>query len=143
MREALRPATLSLVNSPSRVPPQVLAAAARAPGLELLVLFGSRARGDARPASDWDFAYEADARFDPQAFAAALVLALGTEQVDLVDLARAGALLRFRVARDGSVVAEARPALFRAFWLAAVAFWCDVEPVLRAAYERSLARLTP
>jgi predicted nucleotidyltransferase len=33
-------------------------------GLELLVLHGSRARGDAREDSDWDFAYLAAAEFD-------------------------------------------------------------------------------
>ena len=32
---------------------------------ELLVLFGSRARGEARHGSDWDFGYLADKRFDP------------------------------------------------------------------------------
>jgi len=33
--------------------------AERQPDLAMLVLFGSRARHNARPASDWDFAYTA------------------------------------------------------------------------------------
>ena len=35
------------------------------PGLTLLILFGSRARGDSQPASDWDFGYIASPEFDP------------------------------------------------------------------------------
>ena len=40
-----------------------------------------------------------------------LVEAVGSDRVDLVDLRRAGGLLRFRVARDGQVVYEPRPQL--------------------------------
>jgi hypothetical protein len=37
-----------------------------------LILYGSRARGTAHAASDWDFAYEADAAFDPDGLLAGL-----------------------------------------------------------------------
>jgi predicted nucleotidyltransferase len=79
----------------------------RYPGLWLAAVFGSRARGDATAASDWDVAYLADERLDRDALLADLVNALDTDRVDLVDLDRAGGLLRFRVARDGRVVFEA------------------------------------
>jgi predicted nucleotidyltransferase len=115
--------------------------AAREAGLELLVLFGSRARGDARTESDWDFAYLAGPRFEPEAFLARLVTALRTERVDVADLDRAGALLRFRAARHGKVVHERTPGIFARFWLAAVHFWCDAGPGITAAYEANLARL--
>jgi predicted nucleotidyltransferase len=119
-----------------------LAAAAMLPGLDLLVLFGSRARGDAHAASDWDFAYLGTGELDADALVGALTRATGSDAVDIVDLARAGGLLRYRVARDGQVVVEKRPDAFERFWLDAVTFWCDAAPVLGPAYEGVLERLT-
>lgn len=116
--------------------------AASEPGLDLLVLFGSRARYDARTDSDWDFGYIARGGFAPEAFVARLVAHLRTERIDLADLDRAGALLRFRAARDGKVVHE-RPGTFARFWLAAVDFWCDAGPLITAGYDANLASLGP
>jgi len=114
--------------------------ATRAAGLHLLVLHGSRARGDARAGSDWDLAYLADGTFDPDAFLADLVLALGTDRIDLSLLNGASGLFRYRVARDGEPVFEAREGVFHRFWMDAVTFWCDAEPVLRSGYEAVLGR---
>jgi len=114
--------------------------AARAVGLRLLVLHGSQARGEARPASDWDLAYLADEEFDADTFLADLVLALGTDRIDLSRLNGASGLFRYRVARDSEVVFEARDGLFDRFWMDAVTFWCDAEPVLRSGYEAVLER---
>lgn len=111
------------------------------PGLQLLVLYGSRARGDAHDRSDWDFAYEADARFDPDRLLAALAEHLRADRIDLVDLTRAGALLRYRVARDGVAVIERQVGRFERFWLEAVDTWCDLAPVLEPAYEHLLESL--
>jgi hypothetical protein len=61
--------------------------------------------------------------------------------VDLVDLAGAGALLRFRAARDGVLVLERRHDAFLDFRLDAVRFWCDAGPVIRAAQADVLASL--
>jgi predicted nucleotidyltransferase len=116
---------------------------ARHSKLRLLLLFGSRARGDARERSDWDLGYLADEGLDPDALALDLVTALGTDRIDLVDLARAGAQIRFRAAGDGRVLYEAQPGLFGKFWIEAVDFWCDVEPLLRNGYGQVLARLRP
>ena len=77
--------------------------AARQPGLRLVVVFGSRARGDATARSDWDVGYLGSELLDREGFLADLVAALGTEAVDLVDLDRASGLVRFRAARDGVV----------------------------------------
>jgi len=114
--------------------------AARAAGLRLLVLHGSRARGEARADSDWDLAYLADEGFDADAFLADLVLALGTDRIDLARLNGASGLFRYRVARDGEVVFEASSGIFDRFWMDAVSFWCDAEPVLRSGYEAVLER---
>jgi predicted nucleotidyltransferase len=114
----------------------------RRPGLHLVVLFGSRARGDHTAVSDVDIAYLGDERLDRDGFLIDLVRTLGIERVDLVDLDRAGGLVRFRVARDGIVAFEARPDAFTRFWLEAVHFWCDAGPVIRAGYDDVLAELS-
>ena len=75
--------------------------AERMVGLELLVLFGSRARGNTHRGSDWDFAYLGTTGLDANRLNAELALALRTDRVDVADLAEAGGLLRFRAARDG------------------------------------------
>ena len=127
------------------VRPDVFAAltriAAAAPGLQMLLLHGSRARNDAHAHSDWDFAYEADAAFDPDALLAAFADALHADRIDLVDLDRAGALLRHRVARDRVVLFERTPGRFDRFWLNAVDTWCDLAPILEPLYARALETL--
>lgn len=115
--------------------------AARQQGLQLLVLFGSRARGDASAQADWDFGYLANGSADVLALVAALAAIVGTERVDVVDLARASGLLRFRAARDGVLVYESAPGIFDRFRFEAARFWFDAESVLRPAYEAVLDRL--
>lgn len=53
--------------------------AEKAAGLRLLVLHGSRARGDARDDSDWDLAFVADTTFDPDDLLARLGEKLSTD----------------------------------------------------------------
>src|SRR4051794_2064573 len=101
------------------------ALAAGAPGLRLLLLFGSRARGDASASSDWDFGYLAGDGFDPDELLADLIGRLNTEHVDLVDLARANGLLRYRAAAEGMLLHEAVPDELERFWFDAVSFWYD------------------
>ena len=115
--------------------------AVRQRGLTLLVLFGSRARGDAAAHADWDFGFLSDSSVDPLTITAALAEAVGSERLDLVDLARASGLLRYRAARDGVLVYEARPGIFDRFRFEAARFWYDAEPVLRPGYDAVLDRL--
>ena len=112
--------------------------AARQRGLTLLVLFGSRARGDAAAHADWDFGFLSDSSVDPLTIMAALAEAVGSERLDLVDLARASGLLRYRAARDGVLVYEASPGIFDRFRFEAARFWYDAEPVLRPGYDAIL-----
>ncbi len=119
---------------------RIAATAARHKGL--LLLFGSRARGAATGASDWDLAYLANPELDPAALLGDLASLLGTDRIDLVDLDRASAQLRFRAAGEGRVLYEGSPGTFPRFWLDAVSFWCDAGPLLRAGYEDVLARLS-
>jgi predicted nucleotidyltransferase len=110
-------------------------------GVQVVVLHGSRARGDAAAGSDWDFGVLTDGTTDLDELSATLVRILGTDEVDLVDLRRASALLRYRAARDGVVVVARREDAFREFQLEAVQFWCDAGPVIRAAQNDVLAAL--
>jgi predicted nucleotidyltransferase len=130
-------------SDPSRVMDSVARAAQATPGLELLLLFGSRARGDDQPGSDWDFGYLATDALDVAAWLSTLVELVGSDRVDLVDLRRAGGLLRYRAARDGRLVYEAHPRLAERFSLEAAQFWCDASPVLQRGYDDVLAALKP
>ena len=77
---------------------------------------------------------------DPVSLVVTLTRLLRTDAVDVVDLARASALLRFRVARDG-VLLRGDEARFLDFREEAVRFWCDAGPVIRAAQAEVLAGL--
>jgi predicted nucleotidyltransferase len=109
--------------------------------LELLVLHGSRARGDAVHDADWDLVYLADPTFDRERFLGEVVAAVGTERIDLADLARSSALLRFRAARDGVLLHQGTPGAHEEFIRSAALFWCDAEPIIRRAYAGVLADL--
>jgi predicted nucleotidyltransferase len=96
------------------------------PGTLAAYVFGSFARGDARPESDVDLAVlpraplEALERWHAQERIAA---ALGTD-VDLVDLLRASTVLRVQVLREGRLLFDTAPgtrALFEATALGAYA----------------------
>lgn len=121
--------------------PELHALARRTGELSLLVLFGSRARGDTWRDSDWDFAYLADGAVDRLALMAALAEIVANDRVDLVDLRHAGGLVRFRVARDGRLVYEAEPGAFDRFRFATARFWFDAEPVLMRGYDEILENL--
>ena len=96
-------------------------------------------RGDAHEGSDWDFGYQSTAEIDVPGLLAAIVETIRSDRVDLVDLARASGLLRYRAARDGVVVFEARPRLGESFSLEAADFWCDAGPLLQQGYAAVLA----
>jgi hypothetical protein len=109
--------------------------------LRLLVLHGSRSGGDEHAGSDWDFGYQGEEGRDAAGLHSALTCALGTDDVDLTDLDRASALLRFETARRGRCIYEDVPGAFEAFVLAATLFWCDAGPVIRRAHDAVLAGL--
>jgi hypothetical protein len=115
--------------------------ARKAPGLKLLVLFGSQARGEAHSGSDWDFGYLAGPAFDPDDFLARLVLRFKTDRIDLVNLERTNGLLRYRAAAEGQPLFEASSGEFESFWFEAVSFWCDMRPILERGYEGILQDL--
>jgi hypothetical protein len=110
--------------------------------LRLAVLHGSRALGTAGPHSDWDIGVlSIDGDPDLAALTVAITGILGTDAVDVVDLATASALLRYRAARDGIPLLEGREGAFHEFQIAAAQFWCDAGPVIRAAQDDVLVGL--
>jgi predicted nucleotidyltransferase len=116
--------------------------AQRHKGLRLLLLHGSRSRQQEHSRSDWDLGYVADDGVDPAGLHADVSHALGTDAVDLADLARASALFRFEVARHGRCIYERAPGIHQAFVMEATIFWCDAEPVIRRAQAAVLASVT-
>lgn len=111
------------------------------PELKLLMLFGSRARSDAKEHSDWDFAFLATKDFDPTDLYVNVTLIVETDKVDLVNLSKSTALLRFRVTQDGIPLYESCTGEYEKFWLQAVDFWCDAGPIIRAEYEALFRRI--
>lgn len=119
----------------------VVELARETPGLDLLLLFGSRARGESHPGSDWDFGYLAGPELDPYDLLARLVLLLGTDRIDLVDLNRTNGLLRFRAAAEGQTLFESSDGIFERFAFEAISYWCDMGPIIREGYEEILQGL--
>lgn len=117
--------------------------AAATDGLDVLFLYGSRSRGDAHAHSDWDFGFIGTSAFDMGGLLTRLVLALGTDRVDLADLTRASGLLRYRVARDGTLLFERTAGGADRFRLDAIRFWCDAGPIIEREYEHILAAAKP
>jgi predicted nucleotidyltransferase len=121
---------------------KVAALARTVRGLSLLLLYGSRARGDDHSGSDWDLGYLAGPDFDAgDDFLARLVLLLGTDRIDLVDLDRTNGLLRYRAAAEGRPLFESGPGKYERFWIDAVSYWCDMGPIIQEGYEAILAGL--
>lgn len=121
-------------------------------GLRLVVLFGSQARGSARPKSDYDIAVLTSegyaARRAPLALAQArrlrtlhaeLQRLLGTGRVDLVVLDRASALLSHRVAREGIPLFEESGGEFARFCVRSLQRMDDARGLMEAE-RRFLSR---
>ncbi len=134
LRMAPRPAELDRIDD----------VAAGHPALGLLLLLGSRATGTAHERSDWDFGVlpGPGGDVDLPRLAADLMTLVGSDDVDVVDLTRASAVLRRDAASVGVVLVERKPDAFLEFALQALTFWCDVEPVVRRAHAEILRSVT-
>lgn len=119
------PACSHAVRYPAQVndllPVEEVLAVLHGHGIELLVVFGSRARGTAAASSDLDVAVlREDGRrltlLEIGGLAADLARLAGHD-VDVVDLRAADTLVRFEIAKDGKVLHEGRPGA----WTAVVA----------------------
>jgi len=98
----------------------------QAPYLTLLVLFGSRARGDADASSDWDFAFLCDEEqrkkyekggWDSFRLWGILQNAynLLDDQIDVVEIKDCSELMAHYIAKEGKVLYEKEPGTFEAY----------------------------
>jgi predicted nucleotidyltransferase len=97
--------------------------------LDLILLFGSRAKGRARWHSDYDVAV-LDASHpltheEQLKLAGEFTLLLRTDDVDLVFLRRAKPLLRYNAVRECIVLYEREPLLYRHYRWQACKMWED------------------
>lgn len=131
-------------DTTDRMHDRLRAALARVPSVSVALLFGSRARGRARPDSDIDIAIlpapEGLSTVDEDQLALELERAAGLP-VDLVRLDSAAPSLRWRVARDG-VVLYSHPPHAASRFLAREAIAHDADRELREeAMRRFRARV--
>ncbi|MDX2255136.1 MAG: nucleotidyltransferase domain-containing protein [Pseudanabaenaceae cyanobacterium bins.39] len=106
---------------------RVLTIGERLPYLKFLVLFGSRARGDAYERSDWDFAILCDEEArqkviedQPYGFLAVHnaiedCFEISGEYMDVVDVMRCSTLIAHYIAEEGVVLYESEIGVFRDF----------------------------
>jgi uncharacterized protein len=112
------------------------------PELKLAVLFGSRARGEARPGSDADLGllldpYSPELRFRVEA---ELGRAAG-RPVDVILLDDAPPLLRFEIAREGVLLFQREGHLWTDFKAKAMVDWWDWAPTHRMIAAGVVRRL--
>jgi predicted nucleotidyltransferase len=135
---------IALPDLDDTVRERLVAALASGPLLRLAVLFGSRATGRARTASDFDVAIlpvdPALSLHDELALAASLSAAASAE-VDLVRLDDDAPLVGVEVARTGVCLLEAAPGTFAAYRAWAMSRWIDFDGMVAPHRARFLRRL--
>ncbi|WP_293133495.1 nucleotidyltransferase domain-containing protein [Microcoleus sp. bin38.metabat.b11b12b14.051] len=99
----------------------------RIPYLKMLILFGSRARGDTHAKSDWDFAALCNMELREESckdrgfawFEVPLILGesfnLNSDNIDVVELNQCSRLIAHFIARDGILLYEKEPCEFEEF----------------------------
>jgi predicted nucleotidyltransferase len=114
------------------------------PYLKMLVLFGSRARGDIHANSDWDFAalYDENLREEScknKGFAwfevpgiIGQVFSFNSDEIDVVELNRCTPLIGYQVARDGKLLYEQQPGDFINFQRQAWKIYADTAKFRKA-----------
>lgn len=95
------------------------------PYLKMLILFGSRARGDTHPNSDWDFAVLYDEELRRKTVEGfgwfrdigiiGDCLNLNSDNIDVVEIQNCSELMSHHIARDGKLIYEQEPGLFEDF----------------------------
>lgn len=129
--------------------PQILE---EAPYIDVLILFGSRARGSDTEASDWDFAvlYNEEMRKQYQKGSWAWlrlwtilerVLDLPEDKIDLVDLRTCSDVLAHCIAQDGKVIYEKNVGEFERFQKKALKSESELKAYRQSVREKVYAAL--
>lgn len=117
-------------------------ALARTPDVELAVLFGSHARGRPHRTSDVDVAVLLSNSTIDERKRLELSLARAAQRaVDVVYLDEASPLLRFEIAREGTILLERKPHAWADFRARAMLDWWDWAPTARMIHAAAVARL--
>jgi len=116
--------------------------AASLPQVQLAVLFGSTARGEAGPRSDVDLGLllapdSLESRIDAEAEMGRAA----RRPVHVIFLNEAPPLLRFEIARDGVLLVEAKPYLWADFRAKAMVDWWDWAPTARKMQAAAIRQL--
>ncbi|HEV7784094.1 MAG TPA: nucleotidyltransferase domain-containing protein [Thermoanaerobaculia bacterium] len=112
------------------------------PAVRLAVLFGSTARGEARPRSDVDLGVLLDP--DTPASRREVEAELGRaaeREVDVIFLADAPPLLRFEISRDGVLLFEKDDGLWTDVMVRAMVDWWDWAPYSRMFTAAAVRRV--
>jgi uncharacterized protein len=122
------------------------------PDLKLLVLFGSRARGEADPSSDWDFAFRSEPDLHPEhqpywfpgsdlLDTLCNLLQISDKKLDLIDLSTCSDVVAHFVARDGQVIYEKTPGEFAQFQQQALKTTAELKQYRHTQREKVLQTL--
>jgi predicted nucleotidyltransferase len=109
------------------------------PDLQIVILFGSQAAGEARRESDIDLALLGDRPLDLVSLTTEAIRLLKSSRVDLVDLRRASPLLMMEVVRKGTLLFERTPGAYLDFCSLAVRRYIDTKK-LRDARGTAIKR---
>jgi predicted nucleotidyltransferase len=126
---------------------QILAAVQEIPGIVVLVVFGSRARGTPRPDSDLDVAVlpesadSRDRRHLQAKIASALAELAPDDRVDVVFLDEAGVVLRQRIMETGRVLLCRDSATWKELRVRTMREYADGEWSRRLFREAQIRRL--
>lgn len=100
--------------------------------IKLMLLFGSQARGEARPDSDSDIAVKASKKLAPQQLLdLALELDKFFKEAEVVDIRCASPLLLAAIADDAKCIYQENEGLLEEFKIFAFNQYMDFKPVLQ------------
>lgn len=117
---------------------------AKCHNLALLVLFGSRARGDGRAKSDFDIAYSSVKPLElneENRMAVELHSVFKTINVDIVNLRNASPLLLRQIVSEGMPLYESKESIFNALYLYAMRLYRESENLNKLRREYVLGRV--
>lgn len=114
-------------------------------GLQMVVLFGSRARGEAHPRSDTDiavFAGEKKSLRELSEMQIEFAEMFRIKNPELVDLSGMAPLFLKQVADDGKILYERKPGIFDEFQIYAFKRYVEAKPLfaLRNEFTRQFIR---
>ncbi len=118
----------------------LVAALAADADVQLAVMFGSAARHTGHRRSDLDIGVSGVVP-DRLAALAVTLARIARREVDLIALDAAPALLRFEIAREGSVLLSRAPHLWPDFQARAMVEWWEWAPLARRFTAAAMARL--